>query len=209
MTRLTQLELSECDITDAGIPHLKALSGLKALMLINTKVTDAGAKELKRGDCRTWSSTARGFLRAALALWFEQRVTKLLERKPAEGRQVVGSSGSIARVSSRKCPNRVGSLEDDEFIRVVASEVDTLQRWIIAHRPIGVDREDDGCAIAIEVRDSARKNGVHERLGRRKHIAIESDSQSAQCGCIDGDGCPSHGQRAGAGAQQHALQPES
>jgi hypothetical protein len=42
------LSLAGTQVTDAGLPHLKALTKLSALDLDNTHVTDAGVNKLKR-----------------------------------------------------------------------------------------------------------------------------------------------------------------
>ena len=40
--------MSDIQITDAGLVHLKGLTGLQTLNLAGTKVTDAGVAELKK-----------------------------------------------------------------------------------------------------------------------------------------------------------------
>jgi len=44
---ITNLELSFSEISDAGLAHLKGLSGLQELYLNNTQISDAGAEELE------------------------------------------------------------------------------------------------------------------------------------------------------------------
>jgi len=52
--RVTQMLLRGLDVTDAGLVHLKELTSLQMLNLSNTKVTDAGVKELQAAflNCR-------------------------------------------------------------------------------------------------------------------------------------------------------------
>ena len=47
MTQLEDLELSDTQVTDAGLTHLKGLSRLTYLNLKGTKVTIQGIKELQ------------------------------------------------------------------------------------------------------------------------------------------------------------------
>ena len=42
------LVLDSTDVTDAGLSHLKEMTGLKILALANSRVTDAGVADLKR-----------------------------------------------------------------------------------------------------------------------------------------------------------------
>jgi len=44
MTGLQALGLAGTRVTDAGLPHLKALTGLQVLELAGTRVTDAGCR---------------------------------------------------------------------------------------------------------------------------------------------------------------------
>ena len=48
------LSLYITDITDAGLEHLKGLTNMKKLVLINTRITDAGVAELQQSlpKCR-------------------------------------------------------------------------------------------------------------------------------------------------------------
>ena len=48
MTSLASLRLEDTAVTDAGLVHLKALSGLKSLNLAGTKVTESGVQSLKQ-----------------------------------------------------------------------------------------------------------------------------------------------------------------
>lgn len=47
-TRLQRLDLSAPKITDAGLEHLKGLTGLGCLDLSGTQVTEAGVQQLKQ-----------------------------------------------------------------------------------------------------------------------------------------------------------------
>jgi hypothetical protein len=47
LRQLQFLDLSETEVTDAGLQKLKSLGSLKEIRLVNTKVTDAGVAELK------------------------------------------------------------------------------------------------------------------------------------------------------------------
>ena len=46
--KLAALYLSETQVSDAGLSHLKKLSQLQELDLKKTKVTDAGVKDLQK-----------------------------------------------------------------------------------------------------------------------------------------------------------------
>jgi hypothetical protein len=46
---LTDLNLARTQITDAGLRHLKGLTGLWSLYLSGTQVTDAGVQQLRQG----------------------------------------------------------------------------------------------------------------------------------------------------------------
>ena len=50
------LELSDTDISDAGLEHLRALKGLKDVYLDGTKVTQKGVKQLQAAlpNCGVW-----------------------------------------------------------------------------------------------------------------------------------------------------------
>ena len=48
MTCLKWLDLSNTEITDAGLEQLKGLKKLEKLDLSNTKVTNAGVKDLQK-----------------------------------------------------------------------------------------------------------------------------------------------------------------
>ena len=48
LTKLSVLDLSGTQVTDAGLAHLKGLTKLSVLDLRGTQVTDAGVKELKQ-----------------------------------------------------------------------------------------------------------------------------------------------------------------
>ena len=48
LTKLSDLILIDTKITDAELVHLKGLTNLKYLNLRGTQVTDAGAKELQQ-----------------------------------------------------------------------------------------------------------------------------------------------------------------
>ena len=54
LTTLRTLGLMNTRVTDAGLAHLKGLASLQSLNLTNTQVTDAGVNELKKAlpDCR-------------------------------------------------------------------------------------------------------------------------------------------------------------
>jgi Leucine-rich repeat (LRR) protein len=48
LTGLTYLELSGTQVTDAGLQHLSVLTGLGYLCLSDTQITDAGVQQLKQ-----------------------------------------------------------------------------------------------------------------------------------------------------------------
>ncbi len=48
LTKLSGLSLSDTNVTDAGLAHLKELKSLSSLDVTGTRVTDAGIKELKQ-----------------------------------------------------------------------------------------------------------------------------------------------------------------
>jgi hypothetical protein len=48
LSRLDQLNLTNCDVTDAGLQYLKGLTKLKKLLLVGTQVTDDGIRDLKK-----------------------------------------------------------------------------------------------------------------------------------------------------------------
>ena len=48
MTNLQNLQLLETRITDAGLVHLKGLTGLQTLGLRGTQVTDQGVADLQK-----------------------------------------------------------------------------------------------------------------------------------------------------------------
>jgi hypothetical protein len=48
VTNLSELDLSDTQVSDAGLAHLKGLTSLSGIDLRSTWVSDAGAKELKR-----------------------------------------------------------------------------------------------------------------------------------------------------------------
>ena len=48
LTSLEELDLSDTQITDAGLEDLKGLTRLEELYLHGTQVTDAGIKELRK-----------------------------------------------------------------------------------------------------------------------------------------------------------------
>ena len=50
---LRQLDLESTQITDAGLAHLKGLTGLRQLNLEGTKITDAGLADLKKALPKT------------------------------------------------------------------------------------------------------------------------------------------------------------
>ena len=54
LTRLTILRLMDTKVTDAGLEHLKGLKMLKRLNLQNTKVSQQGFEQLKAAlpDCK-------------------------------------------------------------------------------------------------------------------------------------------------------------
>jgi Leucine-rich repeat (LRR) protein len=47
MTNLTELDLYDTQVTDAGLEHLKGLTSLTKLSLSRTPITDAGLAEIK------------------------------------------------------------------------------------------------------------------------------------------------------------------
>jgi hypothetical protein len=49
--------LDQCQITDAGLEHLKGLKNLKAVNLRATKVTDAGVADLQKAlpNCKIFA----------------------------------------------------------------------------------------------------------------------------------------------------------
>jgi len=47
MTKLKRLNLDKCQVTDAGLVHLKGLSNLEFLHIGSTRVTDTGLAELE------------------------------------------------------------------------------------------------------------------------------------------------------------------
>jgi internalin A len=48
LSKLSGLVLSETNVTDSGLAHLKELKNLSFLDVTGTRVTDAGIKELKQ-----------------------------------------------------------------------------------------------------------------------------------------------------------------
>ena len=46
---LLYLSLQDCPIVDSDIIHLKQLTGLRSIKLVNTNVTEAGVAELRDG----------------------------------------------------------------------------------------------------------------------------------------------------------------
>jgi len=48
MVDLKTLDISNTPITDAGLPHLKDLTNLTYLNLIETQITDSGVAELQK-----------------------------------------------------------------------------------------------------------------------------------------------------------------
>ena len=46
--RITSIDLRGTQVTDAGLEHLKGLTGLEYVYLNNTQITDAGVEDLKK-----------------------------------------------------------------------------------------------------------------------------------------------------------------
>ena len=47
VTQVTSVDLSRTEVTDAGLAHLKGMTGLEGLGLRGTQVTDAGVEKLQ------------------------------------------------------------------------------------------------------------------------------------------------------------------
>ena len=61
LTNLEQLDLVDTQVTDAGLVHLKGLTKLRTLFLDSTQVTDAGIADLQKAlpKCKIWKPNGK------------------------------------------------------------------------------------------------------------------------------------------------------